>query len=395
MERGASKGGWSMRTRGIGLALLLVLAFPVSALAFVPRGGNTVVVAEPIRDDLYVGGGTVEVTGEVDGDIAAAGGTVMLSGPVSGGVMAMGGNIGIRGTVGRTIRAAGGTVAVGGRVAADAVLAGGSVTLERTAEVGRDLVATGGRVYASGTVRRNAWLTGGTVTITGTVEGDVEAHADRIVLTPTARVNGTFRYSAENPIEIQSGAQVAGQVTRVERPSRSRVVMKPSARLGFRFAGRLLEALWLLAIGFVLLAIAPRAVDRVKEQVGVRFWLSLLAGFILVVVVPVAAVLLLITIVGIPLAAAVVLLYFATLYPGQVFVSAWLGDAVLRRLGRSQRAVSPYLALTLGAVVLVVLVALPFIGWIFRLLAVFAGFGAIWAAIWRVRTRQVPTVGAG
>lgn len=205
------------------------------------------------------------------------------------------------------------------------------------------------------------------VTIGGTIQGNVEAQADELVLLPTARINGTLRYSSGRPIEIQSGAQVAGQVTRVARPSRSRSMLNPASRFGFRFAGRVLEALWLLVIGFILVAVAPRAVRRVNERVGARFGMSLLAGFVLALVV--------------------MFLYFATLYPGQVFVSAWLREAIVRRVGRRQGTPSPYLTVVLGVLVLMILVALPFVGWIFRLVAVFTGFGALWAAIWSARLR--------
>ncbi len=377
-----------MRVWAIVVALGLVLILSLPAAGFVPRAGSTVVVAEPVTDDLYVTGGTVEVSGQVDGDIVAAGGTVVLSAPVTGGILAAGGNVSIRGSAGRSIRAAGGSLTIGGPIRADAVLAGGSVTVERAAEIGRDLVAAGGGIQVTGTIRRNAWLTGGTVTVGGVVEGNVEAHADRVVLLPTARINGTLRYSADQPVEVQTGALVAGQVTRIDRPSRSRMLVDPSARLRIRFAGRLLELLWLLALGLILVAVTPRGVQSVAARVRARPGMSLLAGFILVVVVPVAAILLLLTIVGIPVALAVMLLYVTTLYPGQVFVSTWLGDALLRRLGRAPGSVSPYLAVTLGVVVFIILVALPFVGWIFRVLALCTGFGALWAAIWSVRTRS-------
>ncbi|MDR7468294.1 MAG: hypothetical protein QN176_13530, partial [Armatimonadota bacterium] len=254
-----------MSVRSMAAALLVTLALPLSALAFVPRGGNTVVVAEQITDDLYAGGGTVEVAGEVDGDVVAAGGTVTLSGPVGGGILAAGGTVNVRGPVGRALRAAGGNVVVSGPIGTDAVLAGGNITVERAAEVGRDLVAAGGTVRVSGAVQRNAWLTGGTVTIGGTIAGNVEAQADRVVLLPTARITGSLRYGADRPLEMQAGAQVGGGITRLDRPSRPRLVMNPAARLRLRFAGRILEALWLLAIGLILVAITPRGVRHVQE----------------------------------------------------------------------------------------------------------------------------------
>ncbi|MGH2398762.1 MAG: bactofilin family protein, partial [bacterium] len=367
------------------IALVLVLALPIPALAFVPRAGNTVVVTEQVRDDLYIAGGTVEVSGEVDGDVVAAGGTLTLSGPVTGGILASGGTVTIRGSIGRSLRAVGGTLAVAGPIGADAVLAGGNVTVERGAEVGRDLVVAGGNIQVSASVHRNAYLTGGSVTIAGTIDGNVDANADEIVLLPSARINGQLRYSSGRPIEIQPGAQVAGQVTRVTRPSRSRSMLNPASRFGVPFAGRVIEGMWLLVIGFIMVAVAPRAVHSVKEQVGRRFGMSLLTGCILAIVVPFVVILLLVTFIGIPVALVVIFLYFATVYPGQLFVTAWLGEWIVQRLGRREGAVSLYLTVALGVLVLMILVALPFIGWLFRLLAIFTGFGALWAAIWRVR----------
>lgn len=368
------------------LAVVLVLGIALPAMAFVPRAGNTVVVAESIDDDVYVAGGTVEVSGEIDGDVVAAGGTVTLSGPVTGGILSGAGTLSIGGTVGRSVRAAAGNLALRAEVGTDAVLAGGSVTLERSGSVGRDLVAAGAGVQLSGRVQRNAYLTGGTITIGGSVDGNVEAHADRVVLLPTAQIAGKLRYSADYPIEIPSGAQVTGDVTRVDRPSRSRTILDPATRFRIRFAGRILETLWLLALGLVLMAITPRGIHAVAERIRTQFGGTLLAGFVLLVIVPVAAVVLLFTVVGVPVALALLLLYVTTLYPGQVFVAAWLGEALTRQRGRGGS--SPYLSLIVGVIVLIVLVSLPFVGWMFRLLAVCVGFGALWAAIWRTRRGQ-------
>ncbi len=367
------------------LAALLVLAAPVPALAFVPRGGQTVVFSESLQDDLYIAGGTVDVTGTVDGDIVAAGGTVTLGGPATGGVLAAGGTVRITSTVGRSLRAAAGDLTIGGRIGADAVLAGGSVRIDQAGQVGRDLVAAGGSVHMSGSIARNAFLSGGDVIIGGTIQGNVEVQADHVTLLPSARIGGKLRYSADRPVEIQSGAQVTGGIERTPRPTAPRRYYRPFA---FRFAGRVMEALWLLALGFVALAVAPRGVPRVVEGVRRRFGMSLLTGFILLVVVPVAALLVAFTVVGIPLSIVAVLLYLATLYPGQIFPAMWLGEWVMRRLGRSGTPPSPYLAMTVGVILFAIVLAVPFIGWLLRLVALLAGFGALWAAVWVTRTMR-------
>jgi len=365
---------------------LLILLVTAPGLAFVSRGGDVVTVSEEVRDDLYVAGGTVTVRGPVDGDVAAAGGTVLLEGPTSGGVLATGGTVWIRGQIGRGVRAAGGTVGVKTSVGTDAVLAGGLVTLERGARVGRDVVAAGGTVHLLGEVGRRVRVAGGTVFIGGPVGGDVEVDADRVVVLPEARIAGRLRYRSAQPAEVRPGARIEGGIVR-EAVARPPEVLP--GRGGFPWVRWTLEALWLLVLGFVVQAVLPQASAHIAEEVW-RAGRNLLVGFVLLVAVPVAALLLLLTVVGIPLGLLALGLYAATLYLGQVFTGRRIGEELLRRALRTS-TVSPYAATAVGVLGLVVLFALPWVGWIVRLGAVLLGFGAIWVAAYGAASRPSPS----
>ena len=367
--------------RGWVLSLCLIGLLACPAVAFVPRSGNTVVVSQAIQDDLYLAGGTVMTTAAVDGDVVAAGGTLDLAGDATGGVLAAGGTLTVGGAIGRSVRAAGGTVTIDARISGDAVVAGGVVRVPSAARIGRDLVVGGGTVNIAGMVGRNATIGGGEVVIGGAIHGDAEIQASRIVLLPTARIGGVLRYAADQPIEVQPGAQVAGGTTQVPRSQRPRRMVESPLSPRFGLVRSVAEVIALLVLGFVTLAVAPRGATAVLREVRERFWRSVAIGFVLLVTVPVAAVVLMVTLVAIPLSVIAMLLYFATLYPGQVFVAAWLGQAVLTRIGR-ERPPSAYWSLVVGALVLVLAFAIPFAGWAIRLLAVCSGFGALWVILW-------------
>lgn len=363
-------------------------------MAFVPRTGNTVVVSEAIQDDLYLAAGTVMTTAAVDGDVVAAGGTVDLGGDVTGSVTAAGGTLTIGGTIGRSLRAAAGTVTLDARIMNDAVLAGGVVRVHPAARVGRDLAVGGGTVNLAGMVGRNALIGGGEVVIGGAIHGDAEIQANRIVLLPTARIGGALRYSAGQPIEIQAGAQVAGGTTQMRAPSRPRRMVGSPFDPRFRLLRSIVEMIALLVLGFVTFAVAPRGASSVVREIRERFWRSLLIGFVLLVTVPAAAVLLVFTVIAIPLSAIAMRLYLATFYPGQVFVAAWLGQAILTRVRRgSGGGPTFYWALLVGSILLVMLFAVPFVGWAIRLAAVFSGFGALWVILWAGVTARPATSG--
>jgi cytoskeletal protein CcmA (bactofilin family) len=376
-----------MKRLAVLLAALWLLLVPLPVLAFTPRAGDAVVVTETITDDLYAAGGTVEISGTLDGDVAAVGGSITVSGPVSGSVLAGGGSVSISGAVGRNVRAGAGTLMLGGRVATDALLAGGKVSVQREAEIGRDLLATGGNVRFSGAVGRNAFFSGGTILIAGRIEGDATVEADRLRVLSSARIGGRLRYRVSRPVEIQEGSQITGGAEQMPRRVRPRSMLRS---FPYMLAWRVTETLWLLVLGLVLLVVAPRAVARVSERIHRGFGYSLLTGFILVVVIPVAAVIVALTFVGVPLAIVLMLLYGATLIAAQVFPAAWLGRWLLGRVARAGAEPSPYLAQIVGTLLMVLLIALPFLGWLVRLVAVLLGVGSLWAGIWATRQRPAP-----
>jgi len=370
------------------------VALPVPALAYVQRAGGNTAFTETIHDDLYIAGGTVTTNAAVDGDVAAAGGTVDINGHISGGVLAWGGTLKVGGAIGRSVRAAGGSVIVDSQIAGDAILAGGNVTVEPTAQIDRDLVVGGGEVSASGTVGRNATVYAYEVVLGGTIHGDAQVEASRIVLLPAARIGGRLRYSADQPIEVQPGAHVAGGVERLPPSAGANKTVTSPMSPRVRPWWALAEALVLLVTGLVVFWIAPRAAPPVIGELSGRFGRSLVTGFVLAVIVPVVAFLLVCTVIGIPLSATMMLLYLATLYPAQIFVAAWLGGQILRRLGAGGSP-SIYWSLVPGTIVLVLLFEIPFLGWIIRLVAVCAGFGALWHTVWKAVAAPRPVSANG
>src|SRR2546428_9136156 len=87
------------------------------------------------------------------------------------------------------------------------------------------------------------------------------------------------------------------------------------------FLVRVWEGAGLLLVGLVVVTLAPQGSREVAQAVLRRFPLSILTGFILLVVVPLVALALAITLIGIPLAVAVMLLLAAVVYPSQMFVA--------------------------------------------------------------------------
>jgi hypothetical protein len=128
------------------------------------------------------------------------------------------------------------------------------------------------------------------------------------------------------------------------------------------------------ALVWALPALTARAAQAARRRPA---W-TLLAGFVALVAVPAGSVVLAVTLIGLPLAAIVLLAYLALLLLGYVASGIALGDAVLSRW-RSSGAGSGWRAgaAALGVLLLGVLTLLPWVGAMVAFLTLIAGMGAL------------------
>ncbi|MDR7506476.1 MAG: polymer-forming cytoskeletal protein [Armatimonadota bacterium] len=367
-----------MKGMGVAAALVLALAAPVEA--FVVQTGDVVTISTSLADDLYAAGTAVSVTGTVDGDVVAAGQRVEVIGRVTGGVLAAAREVRLDGQVGRAVRAVAQTMSLTGTVGTDAVVAAATVTVTEGTRVGRDLVVAGEDIRVAGEVSRYLRAAGGTVVVAGRVGKGLRVDARRLTIMPTAVIGGDVRYSADAEADIRPGARISGSVQRVPPPPR-----RPVRVLGLPVcqALRVWEGLGLLVLGLVAAVVAPQAVRDGGRAAMHRLPANLAAGVALLVVIPVLAIALAVSIVGIPLAAILVLLLAAVAYGAQPVVAAGVGQVVLALLRRTRPPALP-LAVLLGTVILTALYALPY-GWIVRLTVAATGAGTVGLAAWRAR----------
>jgi len=323
--------------------------------------------------DTFVAGGSPRVSEPVKGDLVAAGGELRISAPVAGDIMAVGGTLRIDAAGSQDLYAAGGKVEFEGSLARNARIAGGSVSMSPNARVNGNASLAGGRVEMLGAIGGYLQAAGGRVFIDGRVDGDVEAAAGELELGPQARIGGKLRYRGGAPLKQDAAAQVQGGIERLEVPARRRAERSAApAAYGFWTLGLMLMAA-------VLVAALPDFFARVVDAARARFGWALLAGFVALATIPAAALVLLVTVIGIPLAGLTVLLYLALLLLGYVAAGIVLGDAALRRwlAGRAAQRGWRALAAALGVLVIGLLALIPWLGALIAFLALLAGMGAL------------------
>ncbi len=261
----------------------------------------------------------------------------------------------------------------------DRVVVVGSVTVAR-GEVAHDVVVADGDVTVSGRVTGDLVVAKGTVRIAGTVKGDVLAIADRVTIEPGARVGGDVQYVDEKPA-VAAGAHVGGKVKRIN-------VDKAAGPVGFAtgIGAWLAVSVSALLLGLLALWLLPRAAQATSETGEARVGRSIAWGLGLFFGFPILAVILLVTLVGLPLG-LLMLLALLPLYSMGYTTSAWvLGRRIL---GGNRGRILAFIA---GLAILRVIALIPILGGLVWFLATVFGLGVLFVAA-RRGGRHSPTVG--
>ena len=217
----------------------------------------------------------------------------------------------------------------------------------------------------------------GDTEISGTVNGDVVVFNGDVAVRSGAEIGGDL--VTQGTPQVEDGATIRG--------SQTKVATKFDYDMG-GFAGRFVW--WLgytvsvLILGLLLLAFAPHLDEAVVETIRARLGSSIGWGVALFFLLPIVAVFLLVTVVGIPLG-LFVLFALALIYTiGYTVATHEVGRLVMRSSSR-------YVAFLIGLVILRGLALIPILGGVLWLLASVWGLGLLAVAIRAGRTPQTVT----
>lgn len=374
----------------VALALLLEQHSPAHALE--RRSGETTVVAagEVVDDDLAASGVLLRIDGTVRGDVYAVARHVTIAGIVEGDVIALAEEVVVDGQVFGDVRAAGATVQVNGVVARNVTGAGQQVRVGSGGRVGGSLLGAAETLSVAGDVGGSLTGVGENFLLQGRIGRRAELAMDRLTFGPSASIGGDFAYHAERPIELRPDL-VAGQ-TRFhpfERPERPARVQRNEWREFGQAAGTFFSLAWLTGsalVGLAMLRLFPRFVarylDALERSVAASFGVGLVA---LVATLPLA-VLLGITIVGLPAAAVLAGSWVVGLFTGWLLLAVAVGGVLigLARRGAPRQLTWSFLV---GLVVLYLATRIPFVGPLVSGLGMTVGLGALVIALYRTWQR--------
>jgi cytoskeletal protein CcmA (bactofilin family) len=364
------------------ILFFLMLIFMLSSVgALQIKGGDDVVIKEQINENLVVAGSSVSVEGPVNGDVMAAGGEVRIESVVNGDILAAGGTVYVKNNVTGDVRAAGGQIEIDGNVNGDVMATGGTIRIKTLNPVGGDVLVSGGKITLNSNVKGDARLSGGDVKIDGVIEGNAIIEGENIVLSDGAFIKGDLNYSSATEPVLKK-EQVNGSIFKKDVDIKKRAPTYV-ASLGWK----IYTSLALLLIAIVLVWVMPAMSLRLANNIRHEFWKSLLLGLVALVVTPVAAILIGITLIGLPIAIVIVMLFVIAVYISKIFAALWVGKLFFRKPHRTLFG-NVVLPVIIGIVIYAILVSIPYAGWLVRILGMLLGLGAMTIAIFNLEKKR-------
>ncbi|MCR5106903.1 MAG: hypothetical protein K6B28_01960 [Lachnospiraceae bacterium] len=342
----------------------------ISTLALVLCMGFSFVVMAEEQDDyrdsadnVFRAGESVTVENEECRDIFVAGSDVLIEdiyGAES--VFAAGKYIELNG-----MEEAGGDVfAAGEKIEVSDVYADGNMFAAcESLDISDDssfsaLYAAGSNLDIGGTYTA-LYVAGSNVVFSGSIDGSGTIEADNVVITEDARINGKLLIKSANEPEIESSEFLDNIVYEQTKSDNEIAETAVKASIFVRIWNKVRKVLfWIPAsviIGLVLCLAIQRHLDDAGTMIKNRTSPMIVSGIIAYISIPVAIVILCCTVIGLPLAGILTLIYVILLCLGVSFTGASLSRLVFPKL-------HPMLAAAIGIAVIQLVKMIPFIGWL-------------------------------
>lgn len=356
---------------GITMAVIsvftLVFVSTTKAQSFQAGDKITVEKGEVIDSMLFAGGTSIDIAGTVNGDVYCGGQNISISGEVNGDVFCAGQNVTIDGQVNGDIRLAGQTVTISGKIDGSATIGAQNLFIEKGSVIAIDLLGGTETMNINGTIGRDITSGADMMTVNGTVGRDIKGDVNLLTIGSTGLVSGNIDYTSPHDPNIVGSGEVKGSIT-IYEPVESSAQNSAAAA----FSGFMYFAMTAIVIGLVLILAFPKLIDDSSVKAAKKPGMAILVGVLSGILTPIAIIMLIMTLVGIPLAFIAGLLWIILMMISAPFAGYALGKAILFKNVRQ-----PIWYMLAGISLIIIAEFIPLIGFFVVISAYVYGSGMI------------------
>lgn len=311
------------------------------------------------------------VAENIDGCLAALGETVNVSGNVKGISFVLGDSVNLSGTT-EYLFLLGNTINLDTSIFKDSFILGATVNITSKNMLGRDAVILASTLNLSGEAKRDVTITAETVKIhDATILGNIRIDADNIVISGDTKILGTLTYYDDTNIDmantvIISNADVLKAPT-VEEPTKESIFISKVKKEIFTIAT--------VAVVLLVLSCATSTFTKIDKKVVNNLnigdaMVTMVTGFLVLSLTPIVIVILLVTIIGMPAAIILLILYIIGIWLSNAFT----GYVLVKHLFKNKK-IHTIIVVILGLMLVTLLCNIPIISGVFKFISLIFGMG--------------------
>ncbi len=330
--------------------------------------------------DLYAANQQIVTKAEVD-DAFAVANHVIINHTVTGSAHLAGTHVEINAPIQQSLYAFGDSVIIGNHVQQDTLTIGRNLLIN--GDINGDLRAMGETISVNGIINGHANLAGNHIHINNHIQGDLSVATAQVSFGSDALVDGDINIYSDyaDTMEIPSHVAPSGRIHRHLDDLDGHMEMGS-------WRGEVHASGWQYWLGstltsfvlcLILVLIARQFVHRAANSISQTTASNLTQGTLALALLIGAILLSAITIIGLPVSLLLILATIVAVFIASLVGSYSLGYMIWVRWRHEEPNGFRALAMTalLGTLVLSLLEAIPFIGWLIGILVMLAGLGAI------------------
>ena len=355
--------------------IFLLLLFPVTTFASsVIRSGENISIAtdQTVEGDFYSLSNTSSISGEITGDLLISSAKVTINGKVDSDLAAAAGEVDVHGIIGDDARIVAGEVTIAGEVKGDLVVVASSLKVLSTAKIDGDIIFFGSNADISGVVQKNILGTSESIRIDGTVGGDIDIKTNTLTLGDRTDVTGMIKYTSANELVRAQNARVTGKVVKNDP-----VIIKND---GLR--DLMIPLLIMLFAALVWFLFFRRMLNAVVLQTNKHPLRSMLVGFGLFFLIPIASMILLISTLGSLLGVTLLFIYFVLTLISLTISGIIISSYLAKLINKPTEVTMPLVII--GTLVAFACMFVPVVGFFVFIAALLTTLGALTIYLYRL-----------
>jgi hypothetical protein len=342
-----------------------------------PEEKSVVVLSanEVYEGNYFACGTSVEISGTVNGDVYIFAEQVVVDGTINGDLLCCGGSVDVSGKVLHNCRMAGGQILISGTVGNQVTAVAGNLQLLPSATVGGSLVAVAANSDLAAGIGSDVTLIASNVRLSSHIRKGVQGLVGNLRVTSRALIGGDLDYRSSNDAWIEPGATILGAV--IHQPSFVHEFVKGTwihkFLVGSRVLAVLMNFLYTFVVGVFLVKMFSKNLESALHVLKEQPLKSLVAGIMLLVLLPLVALILLMTILGVPFALTLVATTIIGFYTAKVYSIFWMSNWLFGKVGLKPNRLPLFFC---GTVLYFCLTVIPVFGLIVAFAAMLFGLGA-------------------